>query len=112
MHLPCLTLKKPKNLIHGLKISKIPLPKKAIIKRLARLEVGHFGDIKNVGDGIFELRIHVNVGIRIYRIQKGDVLILVLNAGDKSTQQADITKAKELNKAWDLDDENDQIQPL
>ncbi|WP_066802264.1 type II toxin-antitoxin system RelE/ParE family toxin [Moraxella oblonga] len=95
-----------------LKNLKNPIAKKAVIKRLARLEVGHFGDVKNIGDGIFELRIHVNVGIRIYCIQKGDTLIIVLNAGDKSTQQVDIAKAKELNKEWDLDNENNQIQPL
>lgn len=105
-------MKKTEEFDTWLKNLKNPIAKKAVLKRLARLEIGHFGDIKNVGDGVFELRIHVNVDIRIYCIQKGDTLIIVLNAGEKSTQQADITKAKELNKAWDLDDENDQIQPL
>ncbi len=88
---------------------KNPIAKKAVLNRLARLEVGHFGDIKTVGDGIFELRIHVNVGIRIYCIQKGDTLILILNAGDKSSQQSDIDKAKQLNKEWEPINENDQI---
>lgn len=89
-----------------LKKLKNPIAKKAVVRRLMRLELGHFGDIDNVGDGIFELRIHVNVGVRVYAIQKGDTLILVLAGGDKSTQAKDIEKAKQLAKEWEMDNEN------
>ena len=93
-----------------LKNLKNPIAKKAVVTRLLRLEQGHFGDIDNVGDGVFELRIHVNVGIRVYAIQKGDTLILVLAGGDKSTQAKDIEKAKQLAQEWEQpDDENQQI---
>lgn len=81
-----------------LKNLKNPIAKKAVIKRLARLEVGHFGDVKNVGDGIFELRIHVNVGIRIYCIQKGDTLIIVLNAGENLLNKWILSKPKNSTK--------------
>lgn len=79
-----------------LKTLKNPIAKKAVISRLLRLQMGNFGDIVNVGNGVFELRIHVNTGIRVYAIQKGNTLILVLYGGDKSTQSSDILKAKEL----------------
>lgn len=46
-----------------LKALKDPIAKKAIITRLLRLESGNFGDVGNVGDGIFELRIHVSAGL-------------------------------------------------
>lgn len=92
-----------------LKNLKNPIAKKAVIGRLLRLEMGHFGDIDNVGDGIFELRIHVSSGVRVYCIQKGDTLIIALNAGIKSTQQADINKAKQLNQEWEKNHENDQV---
>lgn len=56
-----------------------------IVTRIHRLEVfGHFGD------GISELRFHNHGGIRIYFIQQGDMIILLLLGGDKSTQKADI----------------------
>ncbi|MDO4699296.1 MAG: type II toxin-antitoxin system RelE/ParE family toxin [Moraxella sp.] len=103
------TLEKTNEFDKWLKSLKNPIAKKAVINRLLRLEMGHFGDIDNVGEGVFELRIHVNVGIRIYCIQKGDTLIIVLNAGDKSTQQADIAKAKQIAENWEIDNENDQI---
>lgn len=103
------TLEKTNEFDKWLKSLKNPIAKKAVINRLLRLEMGHFGDIDNVGEGVFELRIHVNVGIRIYCIQKGDTLIIVLNAGDKSTQQADIAKAKQIAENWEMDNENDQI---
>lgn len=102
------TIKTTEEFDNWLKKLKDPIAKKAVISRLLRLENGNFGDIDNVGDGIFELRIHVSSGIRVYAIQRGDTLILVLNAGDKSSQQSDIKKAKEINKELELIDENDE----
>lgn len=103
------TLETTEQFDQWLKKLRNPIAKKAVITRLLRLEQGHFGDIDNVGDGVFELRIHVNVGIRVYAIQKGDTLILVLTGGDKSTQTKDIEKAKQLAKEWEQEDENEQI---
>lgn len=103
------TLETTEQFDQWLKKLRNPIAKKAVISRLLRLEQGHFGDIDNVGDGVFELRIHVNVGIRVYAIQKGDTLILVLAGGDKSTQTKDIEKAKQLAKEWEQEDENEQI---
>ncbi|STY98922.1 putative addiction module killer protein [Moraxella lacunata] len=100
------TIEKTEQFDEWLKSLKNPIAKKAVISRLLRLEMRHFGDIDNVGEGVFELRIHVNVGIRVYAIQKGETFILVLSGRDKPTQQADIIKAKEIAKTWENSNEN------
>lgn len=69
--------------------------------RLKRLASGNAGDTKSVGDGVQELRLHYGPGYRVYYMWKGDVLIILLNGGDKSTQARDIAKAKRLAKEAD-----------
>ena len=58
--------------------------------------VANLGDIKPVGSGIFEMREHFGPGWRMYYVQRGTVLIVMLGGGDKSTQDADINEAKRL----------------
>ena len=73
--------------------------KAKILFRIQKLENDeHFGDCKSVGDGISELRLNYAKGNRIYFKEKDRKIIILLIAGDKSTQQKDIEKAKELWK--------------
>ena len=64
--------------------------------RLNSVRKGNFGDHRNVGNGIFELKIDYGPGYRIYYKKVGDEIIVLLCGGDKSTQEEDIAKAKEL----------------
>ncbi|MCU0374980.1 MAG: type II toxin-antitoxin system RelE/ParE family toxin [Chitinophagaceae bacterium] len=64
------------------------------IQKLANEE--HFGDYKSVGYGILELRINFSKGYRVYIKEKEGKIIVLLIAGDKSTQNRDIKKAKEI----------------
>lgn len=76
-----------------------------LIRRLQKVEQGNFGDIKPVGDGVWEMREFFGGGFRMYYIQKGSTIIVMLGGGDKSTQKQDIIKAIELSKTVELDDE-------
>ncbi|MCC7464436.1 MAG: type II toxin-antitoxin system RelE/ParE family toxin [Gammaproteobacteria bacterium] len=65
-------------------------------KRLRKAMNGNLGDVKPVGDGVFEMREHFGPGWRMYYVQRGAVLIVMLGGGAKSTQSADIAKAIKL----------------
>ena len=56
--------------------------------------------MKPVGEGLSELRIDEGAGYRVYFLRRGDVMIVVLCGGDKSTQSADIDRAKKIAKEW------------
>lgn len=71
--------------------------RKRIAQRLVRLEAGPMGDAKFF-DGIGELRVDHGPGYRVYFVQRGLVLIVLLCSGDKRTQSRDIKKAIELAK--------------
>ena len=64
--------------------------------RIRRLSLGNPGDVKPVGQGISELRIDYGPGYRIYFVQRGQTLIILLAGGDKRTQDRDIKTAIEL----------------
>jgi len=71
--------------------------KTKILFRIQRIEqYGNFGDCEPVGEGISELLIHYAKGYRVYFKEYGGKIVLLLNGGDKSTQQKDITKAKQI----------------
>jgi putative addiction module killer protein len=72
--------------------------KARIAARIQRLAFGNPGDVKPVGEGISELRIHQGAGYRVYFIQRGTLLIVLLCGGDKGTQNKDIATAKRLAK--------------
>jgi putative addiction module killer protein len=76
-----------------------------IATRLMRLAEGWPGDVEPVGEGVSELRIHYGPGYRVYFQRRGNLLVVLLCGGNKSTQVRDIAAAKELVKKWS--EEND-----
>ncbi len=73
--------------------------KAKILFRLQKLEYNeHLGDCKPVGDGINEMRVNFGKGYRVYFKEKDGKIIILIIGGDKSTQQKDIKKAKEIWK--------------
>ena len=69
-----------------------------IITRLTRAQNGNLGDHKSVGGGISEMRINEGKGYRLYYTIRDSVLIIMLVGGDKSSQQADIRKARHMRE--------------
>jgi putative addiction module killer protein len=64
--------------------------------RIRRLSLGNPGDVRQVGEGISELRIHYGPGYRVYFIKQGEAVVILLAGGDKSSQVQDINRAKNL----------------
>ena len=77
------------------------IAKIAVIKRIARVEAGLFGDCKSLRDGISELRIDVGAGYRVYFAQVGNQVILLSCGGDKKSQSRDIDRAVGFLKDWE-----------
>jgi putative addiction module killer protein len=67
-----------------------------IASRIERLGLGNAGDVKPVGEGISEMRLTHGPGYRIYYKQTGKTIVLILCGGDKSTQEQDIKRAKDI----------------
>jgi putative addiction module killer protein len=80
-----------------------------ILKRLQRLSDGQFGDCQPVGNGVHELRMFFGPGYRVYFIQVGDTVIVLLAGGDKDSQPDDIVRAKMLAKELDIGNEDDPL---
>ena len=70
--------------------------KAKILARLKRAELGNLGDHKNVGDGVFEMRIDYGPGYRVYFARSKGIIIILLVGGDKSSQLKDISKSKQI----------------
>jgi len=69
--------------------------------RIKRLALGLMGDVASAGDGVSELRIHVGAGWRVYFVQRGAQVIVLLGGGSKRTQKTDIKRAKALASRLD-----------
>ena len=70
------------------------------VVRVGRMASGNLGDVKPVGDGVWEARIDYGPGYRIYYAQAGQRLLLLLVGGDKRRQQADIEQAQQYWIDW------------
>ena len=68
--------------------------------RILRLSLGNPGDVKSVGEGVLEMRIDHGPGYRVYFVQHGPVVVVLLCGGDKSTQDKDIAQAKAIAAQW------------
>lgn len=72
--------------------------KALIAARLLALEGGHWGDVKPVGGGVSELRLHFGPGYRLYATRRGRTWVVLLCGGDKDSQRRDIETAKAMAK--------------
>ena len=71
-----------------------------VISRIERLSAGNPGDVKAVGAGVSELRLDHGPGYRVYLMQRGALVIVLLAVGDKRTQEADINLALKIAQDW------------
>ncbi len=67
-----------------------------LLRRLEKAQRGLLGDVNPVGEGVCEMREFFGPGWRMYYIQRGEMLIVMLGGGDKNTQAKDIVDAKAL----------------
>ena len=93
------TVKRLEEFSDWLKGLKDGLTRLRLIKRLRKVQLGNLGDVEPVGEGVYEMREHFGPGWRMYYVQRGGVLIVMLGGGDKATQQTDINRAIELAKS-------------
>ncbi len=93
------TVKRLEEFSVWLKGLKDGLTRLRLIKRLRKVQLGNLGDVEPVGEGVYEMREHFGPGWRMYYVQRGGVLIVMLGGGNKSTQQTDINRAIELAKS-------------
>jgi len=75
--------------------------KVAIIKRVARMEVGLFGDCKPLREGVWELKVDVGAAYRVYYAHVGNRVIMLTSGADKKSQSRDIERAVKLLKDWE-----------
>ena len=79
-----------------------------LARRLDKAQRGNLGDINSVGEGVFEMREFFGPGWRMYFLQRGAVLVVMLGGGDKTSQARDIAAAKKLATTLVFQDSNGQ----
>ncbi|WP_343031095.1 type II toxin-antitoxin system RelE/ParE family toxin [Roseospira navarrensis] len=82
--------------------------KLAILRRVNRLEQGQFGDCKPCRDGVWELRVDVGPGYRVYYALAGETVVLLLCGGTKKTQDRDIARAVSCWRDWCRRDDDER----
>ena len=70
-----------------------------ISRRLGRVANGLLGDVRSVGEGVSEMRIHYGPGYRLYYVRDDETIIVLLCGGDKSSQRRDTERAKQMARA-------------
>lgn len=68
--------------------------------RIDRLAMGNPGDVRPIGEGLSELRIDYGPGYRVYFVNRGTTLVILLCGGDKASQDRDIARARSIDKQW------------
>jgi putative addiction module killer protein len=74
------------------------LTQKVILKRIRSMSFGSLGETRSLTGGLFEAKISFGSGFRLYFVNKGERIIVLLCGGNKSTQKRDIEKAREMVK--------------
>lgn len=75
--------------------------KARLLKRIRKTMLGNLGDVEPVGGGVYEMREHFGPGWRMYYVQRGKTVVILLAGGSKRTQSRDIAEAKRLAKELD-----------
>ncbi|MEY2699714.1 MAG: hypothetical protein RIQ52_469 [Pseudomonadota bacterium] len=78
-----------------------------LLKRLRKAQLGNLGDVKQVGNGVWEMREFFGPGWRMYYVQRGKLVIVMLGGGDKSTQSTDIAQAIALANLLEIEDDEE-----
>lgn len=94
--------------LRGLRDNQV---KVAVVRRVARIEQGNFGDHKFCRDGVWELRLDVGPGYRVYYALSGRRVVLLLCGGDKRTQSSDIGRAVDYWQDWQRRLDNEKPTP-
>jgi putative addiction module killer protein len=83
-----------------LDVMKDRIARVAIVRRIESVELGNFGDHRFCRDGVWELRIDVGPGYRVYYARSDQTVVILLCGGDKRTQDSDIAKACSFWQDW------------
>lgn len=95
-------IKQTREFIAWVKELRDPQARARILNRIDRLEQGNPGQTRGVGSGVVEMKIDYGPGYRVYFIQRGTSLVLLLCGGDKSSQDSDIQRAKMLAETQEV----------
>ena len=82
-----------------------------LARRLDKAQRGNLGDTRPVGSGVIEMREHFGAGWRMYFVQHGDMLIVMLGGGSKSSQSADIASAITLAQQLEIEKKTQELKP-